>query len=534
MRSLSFFLYLGIIILSGCTDKPQQESETNSGAVAGWPDGVTYEIFVQSFYDTNGDGIGDFNGLTEKVDYLAELGVDAVWLMPIMPSPSYHKYDVTDYRAVHPDYGTMDEFKAFVQKAHDAGIKVVIDLVINHSSGKHHWFVKAKNNDPGFREYYVWADKDSIAEYISKQSASGDSDNLTQWHASDGDTLAQHYYGFFWGGMPDLNFDSPKLRKEIYDIGRFWLEEVKVDGFRLDAARHIYPDHRAADNHAFWVEFKNEMQKVKPDVYLIGEVWAPTDISSPYTQGLGALFNFDLAFSIIESLNSGASKSAIIDGPSWKTIDSISLVSAFIKNDDTFKNYNPDFINATFLSNHDQNRVASMLGNDKKKIKLAASILLTLPGSPYLYYGEELGMLGMKPDPLIREPFLWKPQNEDTGRTTWEEAKFSTDQAVEPLSIQQADPVSVFNHYKSLINLRQGNNALKLGSIEEVLTHNPGLIAYTRTYEQEKMLAVHNISSEDLTLEVERNNDIIYKTAEGVNLSGSELTVPAYSSVILN
>ncbi|MEM6522350.1 MAG: alpha-amylase family glycosyl hydrolase [Bacteroidota bacterium] len=497
-----------------------------------WPEAVTYEIFVQSFSDSNRDGIGDFIGMTDKVDYLKDLGVKAVWLMPIMPSPSYHKYDVTDYRAVHPDYGTMDDFKAFVDKAHESDIKVVIDLVINHSSAEHPWFLKSKANDPEYREYYVWADKDSVAEVLSKKEITGDSDNITQWHAPNGDALAEHYYGFFWGGMPDLNFDSPRVRGEVYDIGRFWLEEVGVDGFRLDAAKHIFPDERAEDNHAFWVEFREEMQKIKPEVYLIGEVWASTEVSSPYTQGLQALFNFDLAFSIIESLNAGESLSAQISGSSWKVVDSLSLENGFIKNLNAFKSYNPDFINATFLSNHDQNRIASMLGNDKKKIKQAASILLTLPGSPYLYYGEELGMLGMKPDEQIREPFLWKPSGEDSVRTKWIAPKYSRDNTVDPLSVQQKDPNSVWSHYKELIQLRNQYPALSQGDMS-VAPVSKGVISFKRNGGDQNLWVLHNISSKTQEVEPNGYEEIIFNSHPEVLVEKGKMIIPAHSSVIL-
>ncbi|MEO1807994.1 MAG: alpha-amylase family glycosyl hydrolase, partial [Bacteroidota bacterium] len=164
---------------------------------AQWPNGVTYEIFVQSFYDTDGDSIGDFNGITEKLDYLADLGIEAIWLMPISPSPSYHKYDVTDYRDVHPDYGTMSDFKRMVEQAHRRNIKVVMDLVINHSSSEHPWFIESrKGPDNPYREYYVWRDYEEVKDEISKKTISLDSDNITQWHPNGDD--AERYYGFFY------------------------------------------------------------------------------------------------------------------------------------------------------------------------------------------------------------------------------------------------------------------------------------------------------------------------------------------------
>ena len=530
----SWPIYLFLVFIFSCKPKPDETGTITSPSVSEWPIGVTYEIFVQSFYDTDGNGIGDFNGLTEKIPYLVDLGVEAVWLMPIMPSPTYHKYDVTDYRAVHPDYGTMDEFKTFVQQAHKNGIKVVIDLIINHSSVRHPWFQKALENDPQFRPYYVWADRDSIADQVNKKETTGDSGNITQWHEVEGDGEGELYYGFFWGGMPDLNFDHQPLREEIYDIGRFWLTEIGVDGFRLDAAKHIYPDERPEDNHAFWVEFREEMEKVKPDVYLIGEVWATTEVSAPYTRGLHALFNFDLAFSILTSIQSEKSQSAVIAGPSWQVIDSISLVDGFIQNLNAFRAYSPGFINATFLSNHDQNRVASMLDANPEKIKLAASILLTLPGSPYLYYGEELGMLGMKPDEMIREPFLWEPRGQDQGRTTWEEPSYSTDDTIKPLSEQQQDPSSIFSHYKRLMELRRNSNILTLGEIAPVKNADERLVIYKRTYENEQHMIIHNLSSEPISFTMPgAGSGITFSTSGEDVINGDNITVSAYSSVIL-
>ncbi|MDX1629785.1 MAG: alpha-amylase family glycosyl hydrolase, partial [Fulvivirga sp.] len=221
MKYKTYLIILLFITFGSCTQDQRPDHKYDR------PDNphqneIAYEIFVQSFADTDGDSIGDINGMTKKLDYLQQLGVSMVWLMPIMPSPSYHKYDVTNYKAIHPDYGTMDEFKSFVSKAHATGIRVIIDLIINHTSSQHPWFIKAiKNPESKYRDYYVWADKDSIATQIAKKEVTLDSDNLTQWHAVDGDTTSKHYYGFFWGGMPDLNFDHPAVRKEIYEIGRF-------------------------------------------------------------------------------------------------------------------------------------------------------------------------------------------------------------------------------------------------------------------------------------------------------------------------
>ena len=204
MKILNLLLFLPILILSSCTHSKLREEENDEI----WPNGTMYEIFVQSFADSNGDGIGDINGMTSKLDYLEDLGIKGIWLMPMGPSPSYHKYDVTDYYDIHPDYGTLDDFKHFVAEAHKRDIKIVMDFVINHSSNQHPWFIEAKKSKSSpYRDYYVWANIDSIKDQLAKKVITLDSDNITQWHQNEGDE--EYYYGFFSGRMPDLNYDNP-------------------------------------------------------------------------------------------------------------------------------------------------------------------------------------------------------------------------------------------------------------------------------------------------------------------------------------
>jgi glycosidase len=473
-----------------------------------WPNaGVTYEIFVQSFYDSDGDGIGDFNGVTEKLDYVQELGANAIWFMPIMPSPTYHKYDVTDYKAVHPDYGTMEDFKRLLEEAHQRDIKIVIDMIINHTSTEHPWFQESKKSrDNPYRDYYVWAQKDTIADFLDKKVITLDSDNIRQWH--DPGSGEDYYYGFFWGGMPDLNFDNPKVREEIYEIGRFWLEEVGVDGFRLDAAKHIFPDDRPLDNHEFWKEFRAKMEAIKPDVYLVGEVYDKKEIVAPYLPGLPALFNFDFHYTLLEAFN---------------TADGMLLPKKQKEILDFYQNITPEFIDATISSNHDQPRLLNELGEDVDKYKQAIAVMLTMPGAPYLYYGEEIGMKGLKPDEHIREPFLWDVKAKDEGRATWIEPKYSIDSEVTPLALQRNDPNSIFNHYKSLINLRNTYPALALGKLSLPLGEYPKpIMAYSRVYQDQEIFAIHNLGDEEISLELPAGFDkVIFGIGDGVNLNGT-------------
>lgn len=517
-------------MVMSCTKTSKEESVSSPE----WNKKVFYEIFVQSFADSNGDGIGDIPGMTSKLDYLSDLGIDAIWLMPMSPSPSYHKYDVVDYTGIHPDYGTMEDFKAFIDAAHARDISVIMDFVINHSGYDHPWFQDAMTGkEAKYRDYYVWANKDSIAEQIAKKETSFDSDNIRQWHPVAGDTTQEHYYGFFYGGMPDLNYDNPAVRTEMYNAGKFWLEEIGVDGFRLDAAKHIYPDDRAIDSHAFWKEFKTEMEKVNPDVYLIGEVWADAGTASPYAAGFTSLFNFDRAFSILESINKEKVVAANIAGHGYEIDSSANLAEVINTSLPWFKKYNAEFVEASFLSNHDQNRVASVLGGDQAKIKLSASLLFTLPGTPYIYYGEEIGMLGMKPDENIREPMLWDKVSFDAMRTSWMEADYSTDTSVTSVAQQWSDDQSIINHYKRLIALKK-QEVFSLGDIQNLDYKKSGVIAFTRSYKDESVGVVHNLTNQPVELSnalLDKYTTLVWQEG-GVERTASTIKLPARASVV--
>ncbi|MFD2999390.1 alpha-amylase family glycosyl hydrolase [Pontibacter toksunensis] len=497
------------------TQQPDEQEKASE-----WPRGVTYEIFVQSFCDSNGDGIGDIKGMTSKLDYLRDLGVEGIWLMPMNPSPSYHKYNVTDYYDIHPDYGTLEDYKEFIQEAHERGIHVVMDLVVNHSGSDHPWFQEASRNaNSPYREYYVWAHKDDPQTQKEGKILAGDSDNVNRWHKVAGsDSL---YYGYFYDGMPDLNFDSPKLREEIYKIGRFWLSEVGVDGFRLDAARHIFPDDRPEDNHQFWIDFRNEMLKVKEDAYLVGEVWADAATVAPYMKGLPALFNFDMGYAITNAVNKE---------------DAGELVSNHRKIRDFYSSVNPDFVDATFLTNHDQNRIMSEVNGNMNKAKMAAALLFTLPGSPYMYYGEEIGMKGKKPDELIREPFIWEKKEEDGCRATWVEPKYSTDQTVTPAAVQLEDENSILNHYKRFIQLRNNSKALTYGELEPLNLGPKSISAFLRKYEDESLLVLHNLSDKEVSVSLPETlaayEDVRFQSKASTK-SNNMLKLAPYSTVIL-
>jgi glycosidase len=368
---------------------------------------------------------------------------------------------------------------------------------------------------------------------LFKKEKALDSDNLQKWHPANGDTTSQHYYGYFNGLCPDLNLDNPDVRDEILDIATFWLDEVKVDGFRLDAAKHIFPDERAADNHEFWVWFRKEMQRIKPDVYLVGEVWSPAQEVAPYLQGLPSLFNFDLGNAITEVAKAGR--------------DSIGLVGRYKQIRDYYKSINDQYLDATFIKNHDQTRLLSELKGDLNKNRMAAALLLTLPGTPYVYYGEEIGMLGDKlstyqdqfgPDAYVREPYVWAKADSDAMQTAWEAPRYSTDQTVTPYRVQDSDPGSLLSFYRKVISFRNGSAALTVGDIENSGMHIEEVVSFKRTYGNEELLVLHNVSDVEITIELSGPNaaftEAVFDTAgERVAVEENALRMPAYSTVIL-
>lgn len=547
-----------LLLLAGCTGTPDgngtaakpkdnnagttADSSHNSGgsaktvtadAVDPQPSTVFYEVFVRSFADSNGDGIGDFKGLTRKLDYLndgnpdtdSDLGIGGIWLMPINPSPSYHGYDVTDYREINPDYGTLDDFREFLNEAHKRGIKVIMDLVVNHTSKEHPWFKDAAaDKSSSYRDWYIWAEDSGRATSGSSAAGSGN-----PWHSVRGD----HYLGIFWEGMPDLNFDNPDVRKEMTETGQFWLEQG-VDGFRLDAAKHIYEDLQTDKsqattdkNVAWWQEFRSGLKEVKPDAYLVGEVWDPSAaLIASYLEGaLDSGFNFSLAETILSSVKN--EKDANIPFTLERSYKLYGEKSG------------GNFVDATFLTNHDQNRVMTQLEGDLPHAKMAASVLLTLPGNPFIYYGEEIGMYGAKPDELIREPMRWT-QDDTEGQTTWEIAKNNAGKKGLSVKEQTGDPASLLSHYRKLIQIRNEIPALKDGAIQEYETDQSGITAFVRVTEDQAVLVVHNLTGGKLTFTLESNQadgksitKLLAETSEGAELSGNMLVIPAYSTAIL-
>jgi glycosidase len=462
-----------------------------------WNDTVFYEIFVRSFSDSNGDGIGDFNGITQKLDYLQNLGITGIWLMPINPSPSYHGYDVTDYLSVNPDYGTLEDFHKLITEAHLRGIRVIIDLVLNHTSDQHPWFKSAQDTHSTFHDYYIWSD--------TNPNFSGPW-NQQVWYKSQ----AGWYYALFWEHMPDLNYNNPNVTNEIENITMFWLNQG-IDGFRLDAAKHLVEDGTQQANtgmtHEWYKKYRPFYKGIKPDALTIGEISGDDPaILASYTQGdqLDLTFDFGQAKGFMDSAFSGQNFSAY---------GGVKLGFKLI----------PHQQYATFLTNHDQNRAMSQFNGNEGIAKVAATMVLTSTGVPFIYYGEEIGMTGVKPDEDIRRPMQWNDGKNAgfSAGTPWR----SPDQNYLAANVKSEtnQPGSLLKHYQTLILLRNQHGALRIGDIYTIRSENTGIFATLRVSKQEVVMVVVNLTAnpiQDISLSISKS-PLSARTYSAIPLTGS-------------
>jgi len=503
-----------------------------------WAEGaVFYEVFVRSFQDSDGDGIGDLRGLTERLDFLndgdpatgGDLGVDALWLMPIFQSPSYHGYDVVYYERIEPDYGTGDDFDRLLAEAHRRGIRVIVDLVVNHTSVRHPWFDQACCS-PGspYRSWYVWRPDDPGWT----QPWGG---GRPTWHRR-GD---EYYYGIFWSGMPDLNWRNRAVREEMYRIAAFWLDRG-VDGFRLDATRHLVangPGELQSDQpetHLYLKELASRVRGPHPEAILVGENWADSRTIATYYGSTGRVrggdelpmsFDFPLAEAILRAVETGEA------APVADTLREVAEL------------YPPGALDAPFLTNHDQERIATRLAGDPRALRLAASILLTLPGAPFLYYGEEIGLPNGpgRDDEQKRTPMPWDGSEPGRGFTAAADPWFPFAPAGSEVTVaaQVDDPASLLACYRDLIGLRHASAALAKGRLEAVATADPELLVYLRTAPSETVLVAHNLGLRDLSvrLALELGAPVVaLRAPPGAGLAraagGAVLGLPARSTAV--
>lgn len=509
LKRLLLMLLLCASLGSGVVAQSDTAEETDFW----WNDRVFYQIFVRSFYDSDGDGIGDLQGIIEKLDYLndgdpttdSDLGINAIWLMPIMPSPSYHGYDVTDYYDIHPDYGTLDDFKQLIDAAHARGIAVIIDLVLNHTSSQHPWFIDSQDPASSYADWYVWADENP--NYRGPE-------NQVVWHRKND----RFYYGVFWSEMPDLNYHQPDVTQQMYDVSRFWLE-LGVDGFRLDAVKFMVEDGRAQENtsltHQWMRDYHAFVKSINPDALLVGEIWASTALVLPYVgDQVDFAFEFNLAESLVRSASFG------LPGTLTKAI--LSVVEQY-----------PAGQYGTFLTNHDQNRVVNQV-RSLEAAKLGAYAYLTLPGVPFIYYGEEIGMTGQKPDEQIRTPMQWDATPTTGGFTTakpWQ--PLNGDHVENNVAIQQTQPDSLYNVYRQLVQVRQANPALRYGDFALVESSHRRVFSFLRQSESQTVLVIINMDVKpvsDYTLSIGESS--LISVDEAALLLGGDASVGVVSPEI--
>lgn len=453
-----------------------------------WNETSFYEIFVRSFQDRNGDGIGDFDGITSRIPYLQQMGVKALWLMPIHPSPTYHGYDVTQYQEVNSQYGTKAAFKRMVDSLHAKDIKVVIDWVINHCSNQHPWFVAASQGDPHFMQFFRWSDT------LPTNNLGPWGQNV--WHLNPANN--KYYYGLFWSGMPDLNYDYAPLRDSMMQAARYWVQDMDVDGFRLDAVMYLYERGDSLKNVRATLDylqsFNQQLKAWKPSFYTVGEVWDNTDIIRLYNDRLDNCFEFNLA-----ALNLQAAATTVVSENLRSYIPAATYT------------FYPQQQFATFITNHDQNRIFSQVGSDINRCRAAAGLYLTQPGVPYLYYGEEYGMAGQGIDEDKRLPMAWT-NGRNAGFTTgtpWRnpDRGYVTRNVLSQIN----DSASLLTTYRRLIRLRNLLPSLRKGDVSIRSTNRSTVLAQLRSYANEWSLVLTNTSSLE-------QRDIIVRTGiSGLN-----------------
>ncbi|MDB4909101.1 MAG: alpha amylase catalytic region [Gemmatimonadetes bacterium] len=445
-----------------------------------WTRGATcYEVFVRSFFDSDGDGVGDLNGLTAKLDYINDgkphsatsLGAKCIWLMPIAESPSYHGYDVTDYYRVERDYGTNADFRRFIAAAHKRGIKVVIDMVLNHESVWHPQFQAAIQDTAS--PYRKWFRFEKVKP--TELNPWGNSN----WHKSPaGD---EYYYGFFGPHMPDLNYTYRPVVEEAKKVAKFWLQEMHVDGFRLDAISYLVEENgqiaHTPTTHAVLREYQAYLRQLNRDVFTVGEVTGTvSDLKGYYPDQLDSFFGFEVADSIISAVNTGSATALFPP-----------LLSALANL--------PRDRWTPFIGNHDQPRPFTKLKQDAARTRVATIINMTMPGMPFVYYGDELGMIGDKPDERIRTPMQWTGARGAGFSTAMPWARLQSDSATSTVAAEMNDPQSLWTLHHALIALRTSNPALGRGTLTLASANDQAVLAYVRRDAGRAVLVVANLGA---------------------------------------
>ncbi|PRY83153.1 glycoside hydrolase family 13 protein [Alkalibacterium olivapovliticus] len=532
-----------------------------------WQNAVIYQIYPRSFQDSNGDGIGDIPGIISRLDYLQELGIDAIWLSPVYESPNDDNgYDISNYQAIHPEFGTMDDMDRLIEEAKTRNIRIVMDLVVNHTSDEHKWFVEAKKGrENPYRDYYIWRDPvDGQAPNDLGSTFSG-----SAWTFDE--ASGQYYMHLFSKKQPDLNWENETMRQEVYDMMNFWLDKG-VGGFRMDVIDLIakVPDHKiTADGpklHAYLKDMHEQTLKDR-EVMTVGETWSATPesaklYSDPDRNELSMVFQFE---HMMMDEQPGKSKWDLkeLDVVDWKEV--LTKWQVELKEDGW---------NSLFWNNHDTPRVVSRWGNDKdyrvESAKCFAILLHLMRGTPYIYQGEEIGMtnrhvtsidevddiesrnmyaerlaqgyskadilksINVKGRDNARTPIHWNQTDQAgfTEGTPW----LKVQPNYKEINVEQAlaDKDSVFYTYQKLIQIRKENPAIVWGSFNLLLPEHPTVFAYERLYKNEKWVVVTNLSADSQIVSFETIKDqgnVVVSNYDRSSLNWSDLTLKPFEAM---
>ena len=536
-RFCGLLLAVCLLALAGCTPTQQPEGDgyprdpaTGEILVQGvgtavpneTNDRVFYQVFVGSFSDSNGDGIGDLRGLINRFDYLNDgdpnsgksLGVEGIWLNPIFLSPSYHKYDAVDYYAIDHRFGTEADLRELIQLCHERDVKIILDLVINHTSNQHTWFAQFcnahQNNDTSspYYEFYTYADAPIGGRTFQPIPGAKD-----------------YYECNFSGDMPELNFENPLVRQEMVTLAKTYLD-MGVDGFRFDAAKYVYYGDEAK-NAEFWDWYMAELRKIKPDIYSVAEVWDADTATFPYFSSTNC-FNFTM------SQQSGQIAKAAKGG-------SVSSLTYYMEQYlAQIKEKSPNAMPVTFITNHDMDRAAGFLQPGFGHAQMAANLSILLPGSSFIYYGEEIGMLGSRggasTDANRRLAMLWG--DGDTVKNPVG-STYTAAQSNGTVADQLGQAGSLYNHYKKVIAIRKANPEIASGTFTPLDVSGSKAGGFLSTLNGSSVAVFHNTTTEPVQIDLSKYADFPCEALTAfvgmgeATLEGNILTLAGQTTAIL-
>ncbi|MDR1697689.1 MAG: starch-binding protein [Erysipelotrichaceae bacterium] len=527
MKKITPYLSLGLLLLGTifCAKNTTLVTPTKTSAATPIDERYDsyYQLLVYSFADGNGDGVGDFKGIIDKLDYLDDLGITGIWLSPAHPSTTYHGYDVLDYYSIKPIYeptidGVKYDLDRLISECQSRDINLIMDLVMNHSANAHPWFLEGKEafQNNGASKYKTWYNYSSTK---------------TTRHPHNIDGV--YYEGIFSGRMPDFNFDNPEVRQEFINIGKYWLNKG-IHGFRMDATMHIYTKSYEGDkwsnddtekNKEWLLEFTTALKQDYPNTYVVCENWTDDRKIASYNGSIDSSFNFSTNGKIGNAIN-GTDRKGLPNYLRWFQTE--------------IRNNNPDAIEAYFINNHDtgRNNYGSMVNS-----KMAGSLQILMPGNPFIYYGDELGMTGTSDgfaDQGYRTPMPWESGRTvstdymNAGTTTKTISNNTADQ-------DRNDPNSIFNHYKKILALKNSYPELYNGKLQPINitgSRMNSLVTYTMTKDNESSLVIHNMSSVSIDIELiggtfALSGSVILNDGAPASLETNILKIPNKGTIVL-